>query len=224
LGVITQRTCRHYIGADADKASILAAAKTAGDIFEAIDTGIRYQWTGAAWACIVPDASIVEAKIGPLACTEGKIGNLSISAGKIQTDAVETLKIKDLNVTPAKASLGFGRYVPRAIVAADFVTVDFGVFDAWQADALDLSAIVPVGAVAAHLMSKIRGTAAGLTFGLRANATTKAWNKIELNTQVANVHTSFVDSSIYIEADRLVDYYIKTNINSVEVAVLGWYI
>jgi len=128
LGVITQRTCRHYIGADADKASIPAAAKTAGDIFEAIDTGYFYVWSGAAWVWTVPDASIVEAKIGPLACTNGKIGPAAIDASKIDTNAVETSRIKAANVTRPKLAPGVGTWdiVHDTILGAPAASVVIG--------------------------------------------------------------------------------------------------
>jgi len=120
-----------------------------------------------------------------------------------------------------KTGLGY-EYVPRDAPAADFAIGDFPIKDAYQADGLDLTGIVPAGAVAVHIVVKIRGTAAGLTFGIRANATTKVFNRIEVLTQVANVFTSNVDCLINIDADRLVDYYHATNMNIIEVVILGW--
>jgi len=252
LGVITQRTCRHYIGADADKASIPAAAKTAGDVFIATDTKYWYQWTGAAWVWIVPDASIVEGKIGPLACTEGKIGNLAISAGKIQTnavetakikdlnvtvgklaggitagklaaDCVETVKIKDLNVTKAKAELGFGRYVPRAVATWDWGIGDFTVDGNVHANGLNCSAIVPVGAIAIHFSIYCRDGSAGSDVILYGNQTTKANNNIDVRTQAVNI-ANFGHGIINCDADRLIDYLITAGMDAVGVSVLGYYI
>jgi len=223
LGVITQRTCRHYIGADADKASIPASAKTAGDIFEATDNGYFYVWNDVAWAWTVPDASIVESKLGPLACAEGKIGNLAISKEKIQTDAVETVKIKDLNVTKAKAELGFGRYVPRAVATHDWGLGDFTVDGALHADGLDCSAIVPVGAIAIHFLVYCRDDAAGSEVALYANQTTKALNYIDARAPVANISV-YEHGVIYCDSNRLIDYLITNGMDVLGVSVLGYYI
>jgi len=223
LGVITQRTCRHYIGADADKASIPVAALTAGDIFIATDTKYWYQWTGAAWAWIVPDASIVEAKIGPLACAEAKIGNLSISAGKIKTNAVETAKIKDLNVTKGKAELGFGRYVTRAVTAADFNAASFTKDGAWHVDGLDVSAIVTAGAIAVHFAMEFISSAAGAAGTFRKDAT-DARNRMKEVTQVANIGASEGHAILFCNSDRLFDYNFPATTTAVEIVVLGWFI
>ena len=171
MGEVTESRRRHYVGDDADKASIPAGGKSFGDSYHANDKGKQYYWDGTAW----------------------------------------------------KTGLGY-EYVPRAVAAVDFGLGDFGVRDAWQADALDFTGIVPAGAVAVHAMVSVRGSAASLTFGFRANATTKTLNKIEVNTQVANVFTSYVDSVVFIDTDRLADYFNKTGIDTINMIVLGWFI
>jgi len=162
--------------------------------------------------------------IAALAVETAKIDNLAVTAAKLAADACETDKIKNLNVTKGKAELGFGRYVARAVAAADFTIANFGVRDAWQADALDLSGIVPVGTVAVEVLIGIKGNAAGLPFGLRGNATTKAFNKAEIETQVANIAVPHIPAVIFIDADRLVDYYNKTGIDTANVTVLSWFL
>ena len=122
-----------------------------------------------------------------------------------------------------KTGLGY-EYVPREVPAIDLTIAGFPNKDAWQVNGLDLTGIVPAGAVAVHLAAKIRGTATNLAFGLRANATTKAFNSLELTTQVANLYTHWIDFVVYIDVDRLVDYLHQTNLNWIGVNILGWYI
>jgi len=82
LGDIQQRNARVFYGLDADKASVPGGVLSAGDFYVASNSGYFYQYNGAGWEWPVP--------------------GLSILATKIATDAVETLKIKDANVTKAK--------------------------------------------------------------------------------------------------------------------------
>jgi len=243
LGVITQRTCRHYIGADADKASIPVAALTAGDIFEATDTGYFYVWSGAAWVWPVPNTSITAAqlaadavetlKIKDLNVTAGKLAtdavetlkikDLNVTAGKLATDAVETAKIKNLNVTTGKAALGFGRYVPVVNTGWDFVVGDFTTNGAWQVDGLDLSAIVPAGATAAILLLGLTDDAAASALEIRKNAT-QTVSDLRQDTQVANV-AIYTQGIVALDADRLVDYY-GDNLAfvGIDICVLGYFI
>jgi len=72
-------------------ASIPAAAKSVNDLFFTTDTKACYRWDGAAW-------------VGPVPADW-------ITAAMLQTDSVETLKIKDANVTSAKLdALNKGRF------------------------------------------------------------------------------------------------------------------
>ncbi len=81
MGDVIEQRRRYYSGLDADKASIPADGKSIGDQYFATDTKIRYFWDVANWIALGVD---------------------TINAGMIQTDAVETLKIKNLNVTEGK--------------------------------------------------------------------------------------------------------------------------
>ncbi len=81
MGDVIEKKRRYYSGVSADKATIPAGGKALGDRYYATDTGILYFWDTANWIII------------PL--------NV-ITAGMLQTDSVETLKIKNLNVTEGK--------------------------------------------------------------------------------------------------------------------------
>lgn len=82
MGVVTEYQARHYFGAAADMASVPAACRCAGDIYYQTDTKASYAWDGAAWRGPVPADWI--------------------TAAMLKTDSVETLKIKNLNVTEGK--------------------------------------------------------------------------------------------------------------------------
>jgi hypothetical protein len=91
MGQITERKVRQYSGLAADMASIPAAGKTTGDLYFTTDTKACFRWDGAAW-------------VGPVPA-------LWVTAAMLQTDSVETLKIKDANVTSAKLDvLNKGRF------------------------------------------------------------------------------------------------------------------
>jgi len=49
VGDIIEKRMRHYVGLDADKASIPAGGKSKGDSYHANDKGKQYYWNGANW-------------------------------------------------------------------------------------------------------------------------------------------------------------------------------
>lgn len=223
MGEVTEKRRRHYSGLDADKATIPAAGKAVGDRFFATDTKIYYFWDGVGWIIIPLD--VIIAGMLQTDCVEtAKIKNINVTAAKLATNSVETAKIKDLNVTKGKAELGFGRYVPRAVTALDFDQTDFTINSAWHVDGLDLSGIVPVGAVAVHLQLYLKDDAVASSGQFRANATTKVNNLMQNCTVVANQWTVYMHGILYIDADRLADYYFTTGMDNVGVIVLGWFI
>ncbi|GAI14918.1 unnamed protein product, partial [marine sediment metagenome] len=122
-------------------------------------------------AALLGPQAVETAKIKLLNVTEGTLGNLAVSAAKLKADSVETLKIKDLNVTTAKAALGFGRYVVRDATAFDKNIGDFTTDGTWKVNGLDLSAIVPAGATAVHLLVYVLDDAANSILEIRRNVT-----------------------------------------------------
>lgn len=137
-------------------------------------------------------------------------------------DAVVTVKIKDLNVTPAKASLGFGRYVPRNLNAWDKQIGDFTTDGNFKLNGLDVSGIVPAGAVAVHLRIELSDDAANSLFIVRADAAF-AEAQMRTRTQVANISLD-LNGVIPISSDRLLDYYGSNLVFiAINVGVLGWF-
>ncbi|GAI20204.1 unnamed protein product [marine sediment metagenome] len=121
-----------------------------------------------------------------------------------------------------KTGLGY-EYVPRAVAAADITQATLTMDAFWQVDGIDLSGIVPAGAVAAHLRFRIVDDAAAQDAVFRCNDTTKAENRVELYTQVANIPVES-DGILFLDSDRLLDYTIAMGMATVEIFVLGWFI
>jgi len=154
-----------------------------------------------------------------------------VTNAEIATDAVETAKIKDGNVTtpkiadgsviPAKASVGFGRYVPRAAAVWDLQSANFTRDGNWHVDGMDLSSIVPVGAIAIVLQIEYAQTIPDSYLIFRQNDTKLP---IRLNNQVGIQINSF-NVIMPIDADRLIDYAVNDSLDVViGVVVLGWFI
>lgn len=145
-----------------------------------------------------------------------------LGKGNLGPDSVVTIKIKDLNVTPAKASLGFGRYVPRAAEAVDKGIGDFTADGNWHVNGLDLSGVVPVGAVAVVLRLSLRDDAAGSRLEIRQNVTADEAMLVQY-TQVTNI-TIESHATLPIDGDRLLDYR-ATNLVfiTIDLIVLGWF-
>lgn len=203
MGNITELQSRHYFGIAADMASIPAACRCAGDLYTQTDIKATYVYDGAVWQGPVPADWITPAML--------------------KTDSVETLKIKDLNVTKAKAELGFGRYVARRAAAPDLQVGGFTTDGTWKVDGLDLSGIVPAGATGVVISVLVNDDAASSTFHVRPNATDTA-NDHQVWIQVANI--SHKDNfTMPIDADRLLDYY-GSNLAfvTIDLTVVGWFI
>lgn len=115
------------------------------------------------------------------------------------------------------------QYIKREPNAWDKTLVDFTTDGAWKVNGLDLSAIVPAGAVAVNLVVNILDDAANSNLNIRSDAG-KGINSMSRTTQVANIS---IDGTgiIGIESDRLLDY-VATNLvwTGINLAVLGWYI
>lgn len=199
---ITEKKRRYYSGVIADIASIPASGLGVGDNYFATDTKVLYFWDSVAWIIIPLDV---------------------IVAGMIQTDAVETLKIKDLNVTIAKAEIGFGRYVDRRVNTEDKGTADFTKDGNWHVDGLDLSGIVPVGAVAIIMTWSFVCNAANKPGEIRVNAT-NVFNRTKQHTQVADIPIYTPPTAVSCDSNRLLDYNFDAATTGISLAVLGWFI
>lgn len=167
MGEVTRYRKRHFVGLNADLASVTAEI---GDTYLASDKDKLYYKTTAGW----------------------------------------------------KTGLGY-EYVPRNVVGWDFTEANFTIDGGWHVDELNLSAIVPAGAVAVHLRLYLMDNAASTYISLRSNATTKSNNSITAFSTVANVGVD-VDTILNIDADRLVDFFSSAAFDSIDIAVMGWFI
>lgn len=115
------------------------------------------------------------------------------------------------------------RWVRRPAALWDKAVGDFITDGTEKVDGLDLSAIVPVGAITVHLGVFVNDDAANSEFRIRQNGV-NVRNWIAIRTQVANVTIS-KESFIDVDPDRLLDYK-GDNLAfiSIDVVVLGWFI
>ena len=114
-------------------------------------------------------------------------------------------------------------YVDRGDPAAwDFTIVDFTTDNTWRT--LDLSGIVPVGAVAVHMMIYIRDNAANSELLFRKNGNTNLHNAGRINTQVANIDIR-QDIIVACDANRVIEYKgAPAGFTFIYVIVRGWWI
>lgn len=172
----------------------------------------------------INNLAVTAGKIGPKAVETAKIDDEAVGATQLDSDAVTTVKILDANVTKAKAETGFGRYVPRNCTQADFTTEAFTTNGSWQTDGLDLSAIVPAGAIAVHIAVQTQDNAVGSIFAIQQNATNNH-NRLYTITQQATALNHQIETIIKIDANRLLDYYAtNTTFTSIGVTILGYFI
>lgn len=136
--------------------------------------------------------------------------------------ATDTLKLYYGNGSAWKTGLGY-EFVPRNVTAWDKQVGDFTADGVWKVDGLDLSAIVPVGAVAVRLRLSVDDDAANSLMHIRQNAT-NVRNGLAVKTHVANIGNEG-QGDVNIDADRLLDYNASNLVFvSIDLAVLGWLI
>ena len=114
-------------------------------------------------------------------------------------------------------------FVDRGDPAAiDFTTSHFTT-DGTYRD-LDLSSIVPAGAVAVSLSVLIYDNAAGSFFGFRKKGNSNDVNRARIRTQVSN-EVIEGDLVVAVDKDRKVQY-IGSNLtfSEIDVVVKGWWI
>ena len=138
---------------------------------------------------------------------------------KIETTAT------GVTVTGAVTSSGTvnNAYVDRGDPAAYDVAVGALTTDGTYRD-LDLSAIVPAGAVAIHLCGNIQDDTAGSNVAFRENGNSNAFNILAQATQVVNV-TVYFDGIVKCDANRVIEY-LATNTawTAINITVRGWFI
>ena len=152
--------------------------------------------------------------------------NISDTAGILSAQlatGIDGAKLLAASV-PSTALTGYV-YVPRNLSAWDFTeAASFGTTGSWQADGLDLSSIVPSGAVAVHLIMLGVDDSATSYFGIRPNSTPAGFNQATIYTGVSAVDGSWLSFILPIDSNRLMDYYASANMTYKRLSVAGWFI
>lgn len=114
-------------------------------------------------------------------------------------------------------------YVARVTNGVDKQVGDFTTDASWKNDGLDLSGIIPSGAVAVHLLITIEDELVGSKFRIRKDVASSS-NRYYGVTYLAD---KGIDSHVIIALDsnRLLDYF-GDNVGfvTIDVTVLGWFI
>lgn len=178
------------------------------------------------------DGAVTGPKIGPLAVISTKIGAGSVLEDKIATNAVTETKIKNGAVTLPKLAPGMGVYVPRRINSADFTQANFVQDGTPYINGLDLSGIVPAGAIAVALRMSILSDMSMYVprLSLWTDRTNYFYTFLEVGAQyeiAEGIETYGRACGILpIDADRKLDYAADGPPGSpaILVTVLGWFI
>ena len=172
-------------------------------------------------AAKIKTGAVTSTEIGAGAVTVLKLGDAAVETVKIKDGNVTTPKIADGSVTPAKLSFIPSSFVPRSPAVWDLQSANFTRDGNWHVDGMDLSSIVPVGAIAIALQIEYAQTTSDSYLQFRQNDTKLP---IRLNNQVGIQINSF-NVIMPIDADRLIDYAVNDSLDVViGVAVLGWWI
>lgn len=113
-------------------------------------------------------------------------------------------------------------FVERLIGASDKQVGDFVTDGTWKVNGLDLSAIVPPGAIAVRIRLLVNDDAANSVVSLMRDAV-NVENFMSVKTHVANIPDSKTEE-ISIDTDRLLDYN-GSNVAfvTINLTVLGWW-
>ena len=104
----------------------------------------------------------------------------------------------------------------------DFSQANLTTDETWNE--LDLSAIVPAGAVSVYIKVYMQDDAANTLLDFRKAGNSNARNTQKIRTQVANVG---VDNNFIVDCDaaRKIEYYgTNTAIDAIAIVVCGWFI
>ena len=116
-------------------------------------------------------------------------------------------------------------YVSRGDVATgwDFDVTDFTIDNLYYD--LDLSAIVPAGAVAVKIFVLYKTTIAGTVVRLRRNGDTNEYNQLRIGTQVADINL-YAGGRIELDSNRIIDYKAGAGgtTSTLSLVVRGWWI
>jgi len=159
--------------------------------------------------------------------TAGEIAAMTEKVTPVDADLVVIEDSADGN-TKKKVQVGnlpggSGVFVPIDCAALHFNTAYFTTDGAWHVDGLDLTALVPAGAIAVSMGFSITDDAVGSMISIRRSAT-NSFNSMLLYTMVAN-QASLLAAVIPIDADRKLDYYFS-NVAFVDISmqIQGYFI
>ena len=117
--------------------------------------------------------------------------------------------------------LALAQFVDRGDPSTiDFDEGDLTLDGTWND--LDLSSIVPAGAIQVLIRLQLTDDAAGSYIGFRENGKTNAVNLIYARTQVALVTT---DNQVLIPLDsnRVIEYRASVGFDSIDIVIMGWW-
>lgn len=105
----------------------------------------------------------------------------------------------------------------------DFEFADFELDATWRD--LDLSSVVPSGAVAVLLRVEVRDDGGNNIFMLRENGNSNNFNVGRITSQVAAVYMR-ADVIVACDSNRIIEYYggTTTTWNTVYITIAGWWI
>ena len=114
------------------------------------------------------------------------------------------------------------RFIEITPTARDFTQATLTVDGTWKVDGLDLTTIVPDGAIAVVISYVLKDNLVGSNFALRQSAT-KAYNAGGQLTQAANAYINGCDV-INIDSDRKLDYYATNGFDYIVGNIVGYWV
>ena len=103
----------------------------------------------------------------------------------------------------------------------DFSVGDFTTDGTWRD--LDLSSIVPEGAIAVAISLRLIDNAVDSEFQLRKNGNSNARNRSVVATQIANV-SIWADMIVACDSNRIIEYMgTNTSFSTINIVVKGWW-
>jgi len=188
------------------------------DAIKKIETELGTDPAGASADLVTRLAAVTAAEFGQIA----NIGANAITASIwTQIAAMGVTTVSAAQWGYLGGSSGIDHYVDRGDpVAADFdtFTTDLDWHD------LDLSSIVPAGAVLVHLYIQIIDDAAGSYFNVREKGNSNSWNVATIRTQVTDI---YMDGNVLVscDSDRVIQYMgADTTFTAINITVRGWWI
>lgn len=169
----------------------------------------------------IKDLQVTNDKVASNAVTMTKIKDNAVRNSELADDAVHAANIKDGDLTRAKFTADVPGLVPHRKTAPDFSLTDLTLDAGPQIDGLDLSAIVPEGAVAVTLHIQAVFSAGAPYFWIYTNSGDALSNVLQVIPTAGKPEIEIV-GTIPIDADRLLDYLGVSTFTSLKISVIAW--